>query len=328
MLGPSKKDAASSSASPNEAGAEGERATDLPGALGIGTIIDGYQLLCSIGQGGFGAIWMCVNGTSEKRLAIKLVEGEEQVSQELVALRKYVHVAEGNENLIQLEHINSDATRLWLVTPLADSLTDGYTADSYKPRSLANLLRSVGHLPEAEAIHIALRMCRALLTLHRAGLLHGDVAPGNILRVNGRWVLADPGLVRFLGEQGICRNRSYYPDLKASRPYDDLYALGLMLWEMVSGIAEMVSGRDRMRLDERMVEYLSRTDLPIAKLFCHAAAQNPEQRYMNAEEMLHDLESVAGVLEQPSAAQNSLCNLPRLRSLRTGGAPPPLGGVV
>ena len=85
---------------------------------------------------------MCVNGTTENRLAIKFVEGEEQVCQELVALRKYVHVAEGNEHLIQVEHINSDASRLWLVTPLADSLTGGDTADSYRPLSLDNLLQA------------------------------------------------------------------------------------------------------------------------------------------------------------------------------------------
>jgi serine/threonine protein kinase len=95
--------------------------------------------------------------------------------------------------------------------------------------SLANLLQAKGHLLEAEAVRVGLRVGRALLALHHAGLLHGDVAPGNILSVHGRWVLADPGLVRFLGEQGKCRNRSYYPDLKACRPFDDLYALGLII---------------------------------------------------------------------------------------------------
>jgi Protein kinase domain len=317
-----------SGADPHEDGGEGAQRAESPCALGIGTIIDGYRLVCSIGHGGFGTAWMCVNGTTEKRLAIKFVEGEEQVCQELVALRKYVHVAEGNEHLIRVEHINSDASRLWLVTPLADSLTGGDTTDSYRPLSLANLLQAKGHLLEAEAVGIGLRVGRALSALHHAGLLHGDVAPGNILSVHGRWVLADPGLVRFLGEPGICRNRTYYPDLKASRPFDDLHALGFILWEMVSGVAEMVSGTERMRLDGRMVAFLSQTDLPIAKVICHAAAENPEQRYLNAGELLQDLEFVAAGSKLRPGTQNSLYNLPKIRSLRTSGAPAPLGGTL
>ena len=302
---------------------EGESAPETPRILGIGTIIDGYRLVCSIGRGGFGTTWMCVNETTEQRLAIKLIEGEEQVGQELVALRKYVHVSQGNEHLIQVEHINSDASRLWVVTPLADSLTSGDTPGSYRPLSLASLLQARGHLPDAEAVWVGLRMGRALAVLHHAGLLHGDVSPANIHSVHGRWVLADPGLVRFLGELGICRDKDHYPDPKASRRFDDLHALGLTLWEMVSGVAEMISGQDRLRLEGRMVASLSQTDLPLAKVICRAAAENPEQRYLNVDELLHDLEAVAADAKQKSGTQSSLYNLPRLRSLRTSCAPPP-----
>jgi hypothetical protein len=89
----------------------------------------------------------------------------------------------------------------------------------------------------------------------------------------------------------------------------------------------MVSGRDRLRLDGRMVVSLSQTDLPMAKLICRAAAENPEQRYLNADEMLGDLESLAAELKLRSSARSSLYNLPTLRSLRTSGAPSPLEGV-
>jgi hypothetical protein len=96
---------------------------------------------------------------------------------------------------------------------------------------------------------------------------------------------------------------------------------------MVSGIAEMVSGRDRVRLDGRMVASLSQTDLPIAKVICSAAAENPEQRYLNADKLLDDLESAAADLKLRPTARNSLYNLPTLRSLGTSGAPFPLDGV-
>jgi serine/threonine protein kinase len=255
---------------------------------------------------------------------VKFVQGEEQVPQELVALRKYVHVACRSEHLIPVDHINHDGSRLWLVTPLADSLTGGDTPDSYKAMSLANQLQARGHLPEREAVRIGICIVRALLALHEAGLLHGDVAPGNILSIRSRWVLADPGLVRFLGEQGICRNQRYYARPKPVLPSDDLYAVGVILWELTSGVAEIVEGQDRMRLEGQMLAFLLRTELPIARVICRAVAEDPEQRYPNAEELLLDLETLAAKSLPESGTQSTLYNLPRLRSLRTNSGLPPL----
>jgi hypothetical protein len=297
-----------------------------PGAPATDAVIDGYRLLCSIGEGGFGKTWMCLNETTERRMAIKFIAGEEQVCQELTALRKYVPAAKGNEHLIQVEHINQDRLRLWFVTPLADSSTGSDSPDAYRPLSLANLLQAKGHLPELQAVEVAISMGRGLAVLHEAGLVHGDVSPGNILRVRGRWVLADPSLVRFIGDLGICRNRVYYPDVKACRPRDDLYAMGVLLWEMVSGVAEMPSGNDRLRLDERMLAMLGQIEMPLAKVTCRAVAENPEQRYMNVDELLHDLESLAAILSRQIGPQASLYHVPKLRSLRTSGALPPLEG--
>ena len=239
-------------------------------------------------------MWSGVNETTGKRVAVKFVEGEEQLAQELVALRKYVHVASQSQDLIQVEHINSDEVRLWMVTALADSLTGGDTPDAYKALSLAHHLEARGHLAEQRAVDIALSVVRGLLILHQAGLLHGDVALGNILSVRGRWVLADPGLVRFLREPGICRNQRYYPKPQPILPCDDLYAVGVVLWEATSGVLEMVTGQDRLRLEGNMVQFLLKNDLPLMRVICRAVAENPEQRYMNAEEMLQDLEALQG----------------------------------
>jgi hypothetical protein len=94
---------------------------------------------------------------------------------------------------------------------------------------------------------------------------------------------------------------------------------------MVSGVAEMISGQARLTLEGRMVSFLAQADLPLAKVLSRAAAENPEQRYLNVDELIHDLEAVAAELKLKTGAQCSVYNLPRLRSLRTSGAPPPLG---
>ena len=304
-----------------EPGARNPKQVSSPAA---GTLIDGYRLIHPIGQGGFGTLWLAANESTGRRVAVKCIQGEEQVPQELAALRKYVYVAASSENLLQVEHINRDELRLWLVTALADSMTGGDTADSYKALSLANQLEARGHLPDEEAARIGICLVSALLVLHRASLLHGDVAPGNVLSIRGRWVLADPGLVRFLGEPGICRNQRYYPKPQPVRPCDDLYAVGVILWEMTSGVAEMVAGTERLRLDGNMLRFLSQSELPLAKVICRAVAENPEQRYMNAAEMLHDLEALTAKVAAEPEVQCTLYNLPRLRALRTNFATPPL----
>jgi len=302
-----------------EAGAVGVEKEQHNLILTSGTIIDGYRLVCIIGKGGFGTTWLAVNEATNKQVALKFVEGEEQVNQELAALRRYVHVADRNEHLIPIEHVNRDGFRLWFVTPLADSLTGGDTAGAYKPLSLENRLQAVGHLVEREAVRIAICMVRALTTLHEAGLLHGDVSPSNILSRHGRWVLADPGLVRFLGEHGICRNRTYYPPPKVDRASHDLYAVGVLVWEMVSGVWEMVSGKERLRLEGSMLNFISK-DLPTGKIIGRAVSENVEQRYMTAGEMLRDLESLAVKLARKSSVQDSLYT--KLRPLRTSQAAP------
>ena len=141
------------------------------------------------------------------------------------------------------------------------------------------------------------------------------MSPANILRTQGVWVLADPGLVRFVGQHGICRDRRYYPQAASVRPGDDLHAVGLTLWDMISGVWGMVSGKDSMRLDARMLRFLSEKNLPLLNIICKSVAENPNARYMNAEEMLLELESLL-TIGQEAGSPYQLYNL--LHTLRTG----------
>jgi hypothetical protein len=309
---------AAAPASEQEAG-EAQTKTEDQQAPNSGDLVDGYKLAFIIGQGGFGTTWYATNEVTGRRVAMKFIEGDEQMSQELAALRKYIYVADRCKHLMQVQHLNGNGRRLWFVTPLADSMIGTDAPESYKPVSLAGQLDAIGRFPEQEAAGIATGLVEALLTLHKAGLLHGDATPFNILRVGEKWVLGDPGLVRFVGQAGITRNRIYYPDPNAARPFDDLYAVALTIWDMLSGIWEMLSGKERLRPDERLLSFIARSELPTAKFMCRALSANTEHRYFNAQDMLTDLHWLAAKLASQTAEQTSFYEL--LRQFR-GGLPP------
>ncbi len=106
----------------------------------------------------------------------------------------------------------------------------------YRPRTLRSELKRLGRLPTAECLRLAIDVASGLGQLHRHGLIHRDVKPGNIIYVNGRAKLADIGLVTtrdegrtFVGTEG------YIPPEGPGSTGADLFALGVALYEASTG---------------------------------------------------------------------------------------------
>src|SRR5678810_760075 len=81
--------------------------------------------------------------------------------------------------------------------------------NAYEPRTLRSDLKRLGRLPTADCLRLAIDVASGLAQLHRQGLVHRDVKPGNIIYVHGRAKLADLGLVTsgtegrtFVGTEG------------------------------------------------------------------------------------------------------------------------------
>jgi DNA-binding NtrC family response regulator/tetratricopeptide (TPR) repeat protein len=104
-----------------------------------------------------------------------------------------------------------------------------------------DLLAAAADLPLAGVIAAAVEVCRALAPLHSAGLVHGDLKPGNvILGPDGLARLIDFSFVRAPGADAVVRGTVQYmaPEVIEGRPADrraDLYSLGATLFEMVAG---------------------------------------------------------------------------------------------
>jgi len=157
----------------------------------------------------------------------------------------------------------------------------------YFPRTLKHDLRTRGALLVAECIQIALSLTRALEHLHAHGLVHRDIKPSNIIFVKGVPKLADIGLVTsvdatrsFVGTDG------YIPPEGPGTPPGDLYSLGKVLYECVTG-------KDRLDFPELPADWRTRPDfeqlLEVNEILTKACDGDPGQRYASAKGMLADL---------------------------------------
>ena len=117
--------------------------------------------------------------------------------------------------------------------PLADVLCE----DPYVPHTLYNRMVK-NDLAESELLELAASVLKALAFLHTKGLVHRDVKPDNILKVDGVWCLGDPGLVTFRRPARFAGTPGFYPEKKNFRADagSDLYALGKTLYCAATGM--------------------------------------------------------------------------------------------
>jgi eukaryotic-like serine/threonine-protein kinase len=164
-------------------------------------------------------------------------------------------------------------------------------SEFYTPHTLKHDLRTRGALPVSECVQIALSLTRALEHLHAHGLVHRDIKPSNIIFVKGVPKLADIGLVTsvdatrsFVGTDG------YIPPEGPGAPAGDLYSLGKVLYEAITG-------KDRLDFPELPADWRTRPDfdqlLEFNEILTKACEKDTQQRYKTAEQMRCEIGQIA-----------------------------------
>lgn len=192
--------------------------------------VPGYRLGSLLGSGGSGEVWSATPVESRDRVAVKVIrpgaDGLDAALREAAVLRETVH-----EHVLRVRDVVTlPEGRLVLVLELAEG------------GSLAALLTARGHLSTGEVVTAMSPVAAALTDLHRDGVVHGDLSPGNVLfTADGRPLLADLGVSRVIGEApGPTHGTSGFvaPELldgAVAAPASDVYALGALTWFCLTG---------------------------------------------------------------------------------------------
>jgi eukaryotic-like serine/threonine-protein kinase len=201
--------------------------------------IPGYELLACVGGGMLTSVYGARQLDDDSPCAVKLLRpdwSDEPTAIKLLQREARACLAVRHQHLIELREAHVTRPPYFLVMAMLPG------------ESLRRRLRRDYRLEPATAFWIARQTAEALAALHRAGFVHGDVKPDNIrVLAEGNAMLLDLGFAHRSGENAALLEKGYIlgtlnylaPELCGLHPNDDqasdLFSLGVMLYEMLTG---------------------------------------------------------------------------------------------
>jgi serine/threonine-protein kinase len=199
---------------------------------------DRYAVEREIGRGGMATVYLAEDREHHRHVAIKMLSAE-------------LATALGHKRFLREIEIAATLTHPHIISLIESGEAGGslYYIMPYAPgESLRQRLRRDGMLAIEDAVRVTCEVASALDYAHRAGVVHRDVKPENILFDNGRAVVADFGIAgamsQVAGETltsiGLAVGTPTYmsPEQASGERVDgrsDIYSLGCVLYEMLAG---------------------------------------------------------------------------------------------
>jgi len=206
------------------------------GRLLPGTVLAGrYRIYGLVGRGGMGEVYRADDLTLGQSVALKFLPPEVEADEARRALfLNEVKLARqiSHANVCRVYDVGEVEGRRFLSMEYVDG------------EDLAGLLRRIGRLPREKAIEIARQLCAGLAAAHEQGVLHRDLKPANVMiDGRGRTKITDFGLAVLADasqgvEHGAGTPAYMAPEQlagSAASVRSDLYALGLLLYELLTG---------------------------------------------------------------------------------------------
>src|SRR6202142_1603948 len=260
-----------------------------------------YRIEALLGQGGMGRVYKAYDKDLDRTVAIKVVrEGAigqsdalKRFKQELVLASKISH-----KNILRI-HDMGDVAGLRFISM---AYVEG--------QDLQHIIRDNPKMPMDRVLKFTQQIAEALAAAHAEGVVHRDLKPQNLLvDKNDQIFVCDFGLAKSFEEGAIGMTRTgaflgtpryMSPEQVEGKPADgraDLYAFGLILYEMVIGDVPFTGESTLKVMYQRIQEKpkspkVLRPDLPnwLVKIIMRCLERDPNDRYQNAYEILATLQ--------------------------------------
>jgi serine/threonine protein kinase len=275
--------------------------TDLPPSPSTPLLAERYQLLRPIGEGGMAEVFHARDINLERQVAVKLLRQDyihdpafqARFQQEARAAANLLH-----PNIVTVYDFGRDRDRYFIVMEYVDG-TD-----------LKTLLRRSGPLAIDDAVELMIQICSAVGYAHRAGLVHCDLKPHNLLVTADRRVkVTDFGIARALAgirpeehHEVVWGSPLYFSPEQAAgdppSPASDVYSLGVVFYEMLTGRPPFKADNSEQLTDMHMSTpptppRILRPAIPgaLEQIILKVLAKEPAARYRTADQLGRVLET-------------------------------------
>ena len=280
---------------------------------------DRYRLLELVGSGGMAAVYRGVDTLLQRRVAVKVLrEGFASDPAFLARFQREARAAANldHPNVVTVYDVGQDGDRHYIVMEYVDG------------RDLKTLIRQKGRLSVDETLDITAQVCAGVGHAHKAGIIHCDVKPQNVLVTNdGRVKVTDFGIARALSGLGITESDTVWgsplyfsPEQAAGEPpspASDVYSIGVMMYEMLSGLppfrAEKPAALALMHMRQEpspLATYNSQVPSQLEWVIRKVLAKEPSARYRTADQLAHILEEYRLQSEQMTGWQPAVPDQP------------------
>jgi serine/threonine protein kinase/class 3 adenylate cyclase len=275
---------------------------------GPSSIPSRYEVLSQVGTGGMGVVYKVRDLEADEIVALKILKPEiatdpavqDNFKRELCLARRITH-----KNVCRIHDFSRSNGTAYA------------SMEFIEGESLLSRLNRLGMLPVNQAFDIARQICAGLHEAHAQGIVHRDLKPANImLDRRGTVKIMDFGVARLIQNTGpmtgtIAGTPAYMApeqaELKAMGPCTDIYALGLVLYEMITGVQAFqgdtpvaIALKQIREYPTRPREIVPNLSHPIEAAILKCLQKDPAKRFQSANELDLALQKAARARAVPA----------------------------
>jgi eukaryotic-like serine/threonine-protein kinase len=270
-----------------------------------GTFAGRYQVTEELGKGGMGRVYKAYDTEIREHVALKVLNPEIAADESVIERFR-------NELKLARRVSHRNVCRMFDLGRVGDT---AYISMEYvSGEDLKMLLRRIGHLPARKAVAFGEQIADGLAEAHRLGVVHRDLKPQNIMiDRDGNARIMDFGIARALKTRGITDPGMIIgtPDYMAPEQFEgkdadqrtDIYALGAILYEMLTGgppfegeTPLVVAMKHKTEQPRDPKETNPQVPDALSRFILRCLEKDRERRYQSAEEILADLRSIKRLL--------------------------------